>query len=154
MTEEATLTLASKDIERIVRDAKVREIVEQCSIQEAGRIGECVEAGLLDRLIELFAQDEDGLVLVPVSMQEWIETDPNPEDSDKCRPCALPVTIGWYMNELESRKRFDLARKIERVGLSANPLTAAKELDSIKSAVDEETRNRLLDFDAATQANA
>ena len=154
MTEEATLTLASKDIERIVRDAKVREIVEQCSTQEAGRIGECVEAGLLDRLIELFAQDEDGLVLVPVSMQKWIETDPNPEDSDKCRTCALPVTIQWYRDELKLRNQSELAKRIESIGLSANPLTAAKELDNIKLAVDEETRKRLLDFDAATQANA
>ena len=148
MSDEIEVQLPVKDIQRIVKDAKVREIVAKCEQTEPGRIGECVEGELLDRLVQMFSEDA-----TPVSMERWVAEDPDPARAD-CRPCALPVTIQWYSGELKARGLETLAKKLEETALTTDPLTSAKELDNIKAVVDGDTRKRLLDFDAATQANS
>ena len=146
-----SVTLSVQDIEKVVRDVRIKEIIAECEIKEPSNIGGCAEGKLLDRLVEIFDDGEPDFK--PAKMADWIKTDPNPEDGEICRPCALPITVRWYKDELVKLGRKDLATKLEGIGLSANPLTLAQELDTIKDVVGAKERARLLDFDAATQVN-
>lgn len=87
-----------------------------------------------------------------VSMSEWIQND---KPDGFCRPCILPVTIGWYIDELQSRGQAQRASDLELRALDegAEPLQLADLLDKIKHDVDDQTRARLLEFDCATQNN-
>lgn len=144
------ISLPLSDIERVVRDPKIRDLVDSCAANEPGRVGECVQDLLLERLIELYTEDEPELL----PMKNWIADDPDPSDEENCRPCALPVTITWYADELKERGRADLADELERTGVALPPLTVAEEMDRIKAIVEPETRARLEDFDKATQVNS
>jgi len=137
------------EIRKVVRDTRIKDIIAQCGIDEPGSIGECVETQLIERLVEAFAEP----ALVPVTMQEWIETDPTPDDDETCRPCALPITLRWYVDVLREQGHDDLSAELEKVGLSEDPLTVAVEMDKIKLEVDTELHNRLVEFDATTQIN-
>lgn len=91
------------------------------------------------------------------TMEEWIgQEDPHKEDPDHCRPCRLGVTANWYFNELQDQGRKDLAENVEKIALNENepdmPLTLCKEFDRIKDVVEEPLRERLKDFDCATQS--
>ena len=151
MANDVEFTLPVQDIERIVKDARIKEIIAECNVTAPGHIGECAEEKLLERLLDMFGNDEPDYN--PVSMSEWIKSDPNPDGGETCRPCALPITVQWYRDELKNMNRNDLATRLEGIGLSANPLTVAQELDTIKDIVGAKERARLLDFDAATQVN-
>lgn len=155
--DEIQVTLSVKDIEKIVRDSKVKELVEECAINEPGRIGECAETLLLDRLVEIFSEEsqdsESHEEKKSESMEDWIKNDPDPDSPDQCRPCALPIALAWYKEELKEQGRDDLAEELKNTGLSSDHLTTAKEMDNIKDAVDTKLKERLLEFDATTQAN-
>jgi len=91
------------------------------------------------------------------AMEEWIrQDDPLKDDPEHCRPCLLPVTANWYFNELQDQGRKDLAENLEQIATNENdpemPLTLCKEFDRIKDAVEEPLRERLRDFDCATQS--
>jgi len=91
------------------------------------------------------------------SMEEWIgQEDPHKDDPKHCRPCRLGVTASWYHNELEEQGHKDLAENIEKIaaeeGDAEMPLTLCKEFDRIKGVVEEPLRERLKDFDCATQS--
>lgn len=149
-SEGFSAMLSVQDIERVVKDVRIKEIIAECELKETGNIGGCAEGELLERLIDIFDHEEP---LQPIPMADWIKTDPHPDGSEICRPCALPITVRWYKDELESMGRKDLATRLEGISLSANPLTTAQELDTIKNTVGAKERARLLDFDAATQVN-
>lgn len=145
------VTIKVTDLERIVKDARVKEIVEQCSLKGAD-LGACVEVALLDRLVEIFSEEGQPGVnpeAPPKPMQDWVTVGP----ADGCRPCALPVALQWYKDELTTEGQSELAAQLEQVGTSEDPLTTAKEMDRIKDVVTPKTRGRLLEFDATTQAN-
>lgn len=149
-----SVTLSVQDIEKVVRNVRIKEIIAECEIKEPGNIGACAEDELLERLMDIFDPDEqEGSDFVPVKMADWIKSDPDPDGNETCRSCALPVTLQWYRDELKNMNRSDLATRLERISLSANPLTVAQELDTIKDVVGAKGRARLLDFDAATQVN-
>ena len=145
------ITLSVQDIEKVVRDVRIKEIIAECELKEPGNIGMCAEDKLLERLIDIFDHEEPDFK--PVKMADWIKTDPDPNGDENCRSCAIPVTVAWYRDELKNMKRNDLAARLEEIGLNANPLTTAQELDNIKDVVGAKERERLLDFDAATQVN-
>ena len=147
------VTLSVQDIEKVVRDVRIKEIIAECEIKEPGNIGACTEDRLLDRLMDIFDREEQDPNFKLTSMADWINNDPDPNNNENCRPCALPVTLAWYRDELKNTGRNDLATRLTEISLSANPLTVAQELDSIKSSVGAKERARLLDFDAATQVN-
>ena len=91
------------------------------------------------------------------TMEEWIrQEDPKKDDPEQCRPCRLGVTSSWYFNELQDRGRKDLAEKLEQVVMKEDdpemPLTLCKEFDRIKDVVEVPLRERLKDFDCATQS--
>ena len=91
-----------------------------------------------------------------LTMEEWIsQEDPNKDDPEKCRPCQLGVTANWYFNELEDQGHKDLAASLEKIATKEDdpdlPLTLCKEFDRIKDVVGEPLRERLKDFDCATQ---
>ena len=91
------------------------------------------------------------------TMEEWIgQEDPHKDDPEHCRPCRLGVTANWYFNELQEKGHKDLAAIIEQVGTNENdpdmPLTLCKQFDIIKAVVEEPLRERLKDFDCATQS--
>lgn len=151
-----SVTLSVQDIEKVVRDIRIKEIIAECEVKEPGNIGACAEGELLERLIDIFDREEPDREepdYKPVKMADWIKSDPDPDGNENCRSCALPVTLQWYRDELRTMNRNDLATRLEGIGLSANPLTVAQELDSIKDVVGAKERARLLDFDAATQVN-
>ena len=90
------------------------------------------------------------------SMEEWIgQEDPHKDDPEHCRPCRLGVIAQWYHSELKEQGHEDLAAVIEQVAESPDPdmpLTLCKEFDIIKAVVEEPLRERLKDFDCATQS--
>ena len=91
------------------------------------------------------------------TMEKWIgQEDPHKDDPEYCRPCRLGVTANWYFNELQEQGHKDLAESIEQIASkeddSEMPLTLCKELDRIKDVVEEPLRERLKDFDCATQS--
>jgi len=100
---------------------------------------------------------EDKRQCPEFTMDEWIrQDDPLKDDPEYCRPCRLGVTANWYFNELQDQGRKDLAENLERLATNEDdpemPLTLCKEFDRIKTVVEEPLRERLKDFDCATQA--
>ena len=100
---------------------------------------------------------EGGAHCPAVSMEEWIgQEDPNKDDPENCRPCRLGVTANWYYNELEGQGQKELATSLEKIATREDdpelPLTLCKEFDRIKDVVGEPLRERLKDFDCATQS--
>ena len=92
----------------------------------------------------------------PKPMGEWIsEEDPHKDNPEFCRPCRLGIISSWYFNELEEKGHKDLAAVIEKIGTNEEDpdvsLTLCKQLDIIKAVVDEPLRERLKEFDNATQ---
>ena len=140
------VTLRVSDIERVVRDAKIQEIVANCQAQ-GKPVGPCTEDAVLERLIDLFSEAGEPFTTEP--MAAWIDGGP----ADACRPCALPIAIQWYTEELQTQGQNELAAGLERIALAEDPLTTAHELDRLKAVVAPNVKLRLLDFDAATQAN-
>jgi len=91
------------------------------------------------------------------SMEEWMsQEDPHEDDPSYCRPCRLGVTTQWYFSELNEHGHENLAENIEKIAFNEEdpemPLTLCKEFDRIKSVVEEPLRERLKDFDCATQS--
>ena len=87
-------------------------------------------------------------------MEDWIqELDPN-----NCRPCLLAPVTQWYAEELQEQGRQDLVNRISEIGESVDiedekaVLTLCKELDIIKSEVEEPLRGRLKEFDCHAQS--
>lgn len=101
---------------------------------------------------------EEGKQQPPIpTMEEWIrEDDPYKDDPKFCRPCRLGVIASWYFNELTEQGHQDLAAVIEQIGIKDEspdmPLTLCKQFDIIKVVVEEPLRERLKDFDLATQS--
>lgn len=88
---------------------------------------------------------------IPVKpMQEWIVED---VQGRECRPCALGPTVQWYTSELEERGKKEMAQELLSVAEKEdiNPLTLCEQLDKIKEQVGGPLRERLLEFDCATQ---
>lgn len=84
-------------------------------------------------------------------MVQWIqEEDPR----GICRSCLLGPVLQWYHEELEARGHSDKAHELEKLAQQADelPLTLCKEFDRIKGVVEEPLRERLKDFDCATQS--
>jgi len=91
-----------------------------------------------------------------ISMEEWIQQeDTHADDPRFCRPCRLGVVASWYVSELKEQGQKDLADALKSITSNeedANlPLTICKEFDRIKGVVEEPLRERLKDFDCATQ---
>ncbi|GAI89096.1 unnamed protein product [marine sediment metagenome] len=91
------------------------------------------------------------------TMEEWIrQDDPLKDDPKHCRPCRLGVPANWYFNELQEKGHEDLAAVIEHIATRVEgpdmPLILCREFDIIKAVVEEPLRERLKDFDCATQS--
>lgn len=100
---------------------------------------------------------EDKRQCPEFTMEEWIrQDDPLKDDPEHCRPCRLGVPANWYYNELQDQGRKDLAENLEKIAGKEDdpelPLTLCKEFDRIKAVVEEPLRERLKDFDCATQS--
>ena len=80
-------------------------------------------------------------------MADWLKEG----GEEACRPCLLPVTIAWYCDELKARGHPDLAAELETVRKSGDSSRVCETMDSIKERVPPELRERLEDFDCATQ---
>lgn len=83
-----------------------------------------------------------------LSMTSWISG----MTEEECRECELPVCMNWYYTELEEQGRKDLAEKLDVIRQTGVPLEVCKFLDLIKDQVTPELRERLLEFDCATQS--
>ncbi len=107
--------------------------------------------------VEEVLEDKTKCQCPEFTMEEWIrQEDPLKDDPDHCRPCRLGVTANWYFNELQEQGLKDLAENLEQIATNENdpemPLTLCGEFDRIKDAVEEPLRERLKDFDCATQS--
>jgi len=80
------------------------------------------------------------------SMTEWVK-----EKGETCRPCVIPVTMEWYYSELKDKGWNDQAAKVEAAQEVGDIEEVGKVLDKIKEEVTPEMRDRLLEFDCATQ---
>jgi hypothetical protein len=93
---------------------------------------------------------ENGTVcknLMP--MAEWVKIEE--EDPNKCHECMIPIVVAWYFEELEERGEKELLDDLEVVQKKGNPIETAAALDQVKEQADPELRQRLLEFDCATQ---
>lgn len=102
-------------------------------------------------------QEEEKRQCPTFTMEEWIrQDDPLKDDPRHCRPCRLGITANWYFNELKDNGHRDLAAVIKQVTSKAEdpemPLTLCREFDIVKAVVEEPLRERLKDFDCATQS--
>lgn len=148
MTLEPQVSLSLEELQRAINDPEVAALIESCAISAPGQIGSCAQEALLKRLVEVFGGEAQF-----VSMTDWVRQDPNPDDPIQCRPCAIPVTLQWYRDHLAEQGYSELSDALQRKGLGDSPLTVVEEMDRIKAVVSDEVRERLLDFDRATQAN-
>jgi hypothetical protein len=63
----------------------------------------------------------------------------------------IPIVVAWYFEELEERGEKELLDDLEVVQKKGNPIETAAALDQVKEQADPELRQRLLEFDCATQ---
>lgn len=119
--------------------------------EDIDRVAEAVEEKLGEDPASRQPQAEQQGTACPDlrPMKEWVAED----DPDSCRPCVLPVAMSWYYEELNERGLADLAQELDTVKDTGDPDQVAEMLDSIKKRVDPEVKNRLLEFDCATQSN-
>jgi len=82
------------------------------------------------------------------SMTEWAAG----EDETKCRECMLTITVPWYYEELEAQGEKELAEDMQKVQQEGDPVKVAAALDQIKEQVKPEVKQRLLEFDCASQS--
>ena len=116
-----------------------------------------VTAEDVGKVEEVLGGEEEKRQCPAFTMEEWIrQDDPLKDDPEHCRPCRLGVPANWYLNELQEQGRKDLAEDLEKVATNENdpemPLSLCREFDRIKDAVEEPLRERLKDFDCATQS--
>jgi hypothetical protein len=81
-------------------------------------------------------------------MAEWIQ-----EETKNCRPCMLGPSLQCYISELEENGVKDKATKLKEVAENEDPLTVCQTMDKIKQEVENPLRERLKEFDCATQIN-
>jgi len=84
-------------------------------------------------------------------MKVWVqEEDPN----GICRECLLAPVLQWYREELNEKGHTKFAEELAQIAHEAEvlPLTLCEKLDNIKGEVEESLRERLEEFDCATQA--
>lgn len=82
------------------------------------------------------------------SMADWVDE----EDEEKCRICMLTITIPWYYDELKAAGETDLVEELEEIQKEGIPIKIAIALDQIKENVTPEVKQRLLEFDCASQS--
>lgn len=168
---QAEVTLPLSELQSVIEDPDIRALIDSCAIKSPGSVGACVQEELLDLLVKKFGGEPADLDLrgeiytdidtsgdpevAPgsVSMTEWIKDDPNPEDSENCRPCALPITVGWYVEDLDAAGEEHLSAELRDAGAKEAPLTVAETMDRIKAIVSGDVKERLEEHDATTQAN-
>ena len=87
-------------------------------------------------------------------MTTWLQEET--PGAGMCRPCILPIGVGWYIHELEANGKADLAQVLKSLAdnETITPLEVAKQLDSIKSRVDPRLGLRLKELDCTLQINA
>ncbi len=168
---QAEVTLPLSELLSVIQDPEIQGLIDTCAVNSPGNIGACVSEQLLEVLVKKFGGDPADLDLrgeiytdidtsgdpdvTPgsVSMTEWIKDDPDPEDSENCRPCALPITVGWYVEELDAAGEEHLSAELRDAGAKEAPLTVAETMDRIKAIVSGDVKERLEEHDATTQAN-
>jgi len=84
-------------------------------------------------------------------MAEWVK---EPDPRGICRECLLGPVLQWYHEELEAKGYSEQAHELEKLSRQAEelPLQLCEQFDKIKGEVEESLRERLLDFDCATQS--
>ena len=84
-------------------------------------------------------------------MAEWVvEEDPR----GICRECLLGPVLQWYRDELNEKGYSKFAEELNTIAKAAEvlPLQLCEKFDTIKNEVEESLRERLKDFDCATQS--
>lgn len=167
------ITLPLSEIQSVLEDPEIRELIDSCALNSPGNVGACVQEELLDLLMKKFDPDaaaeapgmrgqvytdidtsgEPDVVPGSLGMAQWLREDTNPPDSELCRPCALPITLGWYTETLKDAGLEDLSKELRDKGENEAPLTVAESMDRIKSIVSDDVKQRLEEHDATTQAN-
>lgn len=100
-------------------------------------------------IVEEKVEKEDPCACI-ISMAAWIGEG---DTEEECRSCLLAPVTQWYRDELKERGLGDLAKELETMAESSQPLEVAQKLDEIRDKVPEEIRNRLKDFDCAAQVH-
>lgn len=82
-------------------------------------------------------------------MADWVgEEDPD----GLCRSCILGPVVQWYRDELQEQGQQELAENLVASIESDDAVKICKEMDDIKEQVDEELKDRLLEFDCSIQS--
>jgi len=84
-------------------------------------------------------------------MATWVqEEDPR----GICRECLLAPVLQWYREALSEKGYSKFTEELDKIARAAEvlPLQLCEAFDKIKSEVEEPLRERLEEFDCATQA--
>ena len=144
MTLDVKANLSLADLSELIRDPAVHKLIDECIVAGGPEPGVCIQDKLLDHLVEKLEKVE------PVPLVDWLAQEN--ADPEACRPCAIPVTLTWYVDLLKPAHP-DLAAKLVETGTHTDPLTTARYMDKIKSEVEAGLGERLRELDATMQAN-
>ncbi len=86
------------------------------------------------------------------SLEDWV----NQADDLTCKPCVLPIALGWYADALEQHGEPTRAAELREVmnGPDIPVLQLAQQLDRIKAEVTGGLRTYLKEMDCTLQLNA
>jgi len=117
------------------------------SRDEIEQIGKTVADEVIEKLEKAREETRCPVELKP--MAEWVvEEDPR----GTCRECLLGPVLQWYRDTLQENNKKALANELSALTETATPLQICEKLDIIKTVVEESLRERLKDFDCATQS--
>jgi hypothetical protein len=86
------------------------------------------------------------------TLEEWV----NQEGDVTCKPCVLPIALGWYADALEEHGEAARAAELRQImeGPDIPVLQLAQQLDRIKAEVTGGLRTYLKEMDCTLQLNA
>jgi len=84
-------------------------------------------------------------------MATWVQEE---DPKGICRECLLGPVLQWYREELNKKGHQKFVSELDDIAHQAEllPLQLCEEFDKIKNEVEEPLRERLEEFDCATQA--
>lgn len=84
----------------------------------------------------------------PEPVAKWIQE----KDEKVCHPCLLKPLASYYLGELEKAGAKPQIVKLEKAWDTADVLTIAQAMDSIKTEVGDDLKNALVALDCFTQS--
>lgn len=86
----------------------------------------------------------------PINLQpmaDWIKS-----KGATCKPCAIGMTISWYLDHLNNIGKQSMAKELNSmVTESGTPEQVCNKMDNIKHSLSNSDSSKLFEFDCLTQ---